>query len=173
MPAGPQAAYDRCVTLLSGYAMAAASHGVAALREAEYDFALSEEPSLDLHRRFQVIYDTAQAIGGEGGQFSGDLLDDILNVRVQVSYFMGGGTRTDSGAGYEANRSGIDSIAADDMNRVRQRLCHPDNWSSSTTGIQIIHWQGTRNIVRDHRRQLAVYEASFGVQLRHAVISGN
>lgn len=171
MPAGPQAVLERFVTLLADYSLSSTSHGVSTLREALYDRDLANEAPSAIHRTFQVIYDSARDFGGTGGQFSGDTIDDLLLLRVQVAFHLAGGTVPDANNSLEADRSGTDALAAGDMNRVRQRLCNPVNYDGDNTGIVLVGWRGTRNVERDAAKQVAVYEAAFEVHVRHAVVS--
>lgn len=143
MPAGHQAAFDRVVTLVASTASLSDDFsGVTTFARYPSRLELADEPSPGIHRRYHVVFESAEPYGATGGRFTGTLTDDYVTVEVQVAYYEGGGDVTTVGG----EQHGVDRTAVDDLNRMRQHVEHPDNYDQANTGIQLVLWQGTRRM---------------------------
>lgn len=163
MPAGHQAAFDRVVTLVaSTTSLAADSSGVTTFARYPSRLELADEASLGIHRRYHVIFETAEPFDGTGGRFTGTLTDDYITVEVQVAYYEGGGNVMTTGG----EQHGVDRTAVDDLNRLRQHVEHPDNYDQANTGIQLVRWRGTRRI--SSPTGMRIYASKFQLWIEQA-----
>lgn len=161
MAAGLQAALDRVTALVASTAsLADDGSGRTAFERAPSRVALLAGPDQGVHRRFHVLYGGSQSVSG--GRFACSYTDTYVDLVVEVGYYQGGGSRGTVGG----EQHGVDRLAADDLDRLRQHVEHPTNYDTANTGIQLIEWTGTKlAALKDERR---VYEVSFRVWVEHA-----
>lgn len=170
MAAGPVAAFDKIAALVASTSLSIVDNSGRDTLErlnARLDFDDVEDTAV--HRRFHVSF--AGMENHPEGRFAGTLTDSYLTVTVQVGYYEGGGDvqvqPTDSA--YTSDRHGVDRMAMEDLDRMRQHVENPDNYAVSTTGIQLISWQGTRRLPLSSRKR--IYETTFRVWIEHARLS--
>lgn len=175
MAAGHTAALDRFAALIVETTGLSEDRGTSTFRQANYRLDLADLPDQGCHRTFHVLYGGAAPHPSRGGGYGGSLVDDILTVRVQVAYLEAGGS-VNMGtvtAPETADRRGIDRLAAEDLNRLRQRLetpNNPDNRDFDSTGITEIHWDGTERRAPTAGSGKVIFEMAFRVWVRHATV---
>jgi len=176
MAAGHAAALDRIATLIAATTGLTEDRGTSTFREANYRLDFSDQPDQNCHRMFHVLYQGASPHPSRGGAMGGSLVDDVLDVRVQVAYFEAGGSvNTGTATAPEtADRRGIDRLAAEDLNIIRQRLenpNNPDNRDFANTGINEIHWTGTTRRDKNPGSAKVIFEVALTLWMRHARIA--
>lgn len=163
--------YDRMVTLVGTVPNLPAYAGTTAFTPEPRRMALAEREEPGITRRFHVIGNAQDAMPHEGGAFSGNVRDDRFSIKVQVAYYVAGGEARTGGAATSSDEAGIDRVAMDDLNRLRQHLQNPANFDAVTTGILHVRWNGTNPLPRPATSRVQVYEIDLTLTVRHPVLT--
>ena len=167
MPATLQEAFDEVSTIVTSTASLVASPGspVNAAGNPVFErhparLELSDIEDTAIHRRFHVVLEGINPPSDTSRRMSGSLTDTDFTVTVQVGYYDGGG---DAVTTYD--RHGVDRLAANDIVRLISHLEHPDNYNQATTGIQLVHWLGSRRV--DPGGNKRIYAVQFRLWVEH------
>lgn len=165
MPDGARLAFDQiATTIIATPSLLVDDSGVTTFARYPSRFDLDDGPDTGIHRRFHLTYEGEDVFAGTGGRFVGNVTDSYVTFAVQVAYFEGGGDAVAT----QGERHSIDRVAMDDLNRIRQRVEHPDQYDAATTGIQLITWLGTRRLAVKPGTARRIYEIRFRVWIEHA-----